>query len=182
MSNKDLQCREIVTKAVCGKGRKFSQVTHTVTPTNKTATILGAWVINHTYRADLVGETVEVYGAYELNIWYSFNNNTETSVLKETAKFVDAIPLSYYDSNCNGDVEVTATVTQEPNCIEAQVTGSGKIVVTVEREYTVEVLGETKLCVVVTDGCDYDYKYDSYVDFDELTDFEDLNPGTMIRG
>ncbi|WP_052947679.1 outer spore coat protein CotE [Aneurinibacillus tyrosinisolvens] len=76
-TDKEVQCREIVTKAVCGKGRRWSQSTHTVTPSHKTANILGAWVINHTYRADKVGETVEVSGTYEINIWYSYNRNTE---------------------------------------------------------------------------------------------------------
>ena len=35
------QCREIITKAICGKGRKFSTVTHTVTPPNGPTSILG---------------------------------------------------------------------------------------------------------------------------------------------
>ena len=78
-TNKEKQRREIVTKAVCGRGRKFSEATHTVTTTHKMVTILGAWVINHTYRADKVGEIVEVSGTYEINIWYSYNNNTDAT-------------------------------------------------------------------------------------------------------
>ncbi|WP_422664944.1 outer spore coat protein CotE [Aneurinibacillus uraniidurans] len=79
-TNKEVQCREIITKAVCGRGRKFSETTHTVTPSHKAVTILGAWVINHTYRANKIGEAVEVSGSYEFNIWYSYNNNTDTKV------------------------------------------------------------------------------------------------------
>jgi spore coat protein E len=180
-TNKEKQCREIVTKAVCGRGRKFSEATHTVTPSHKTVTILGAWVINHTYRADKVGETVEVSGTYEINIWYSYNNNTETTVLKESVKFVEVVPLSYYDHNCRGDVEVTARVTQEPNCVEAKVNPGGGIVVTVEREYAVEIIGETKLCVFVCDSCDDGEKDDLFTDeFEELDDFTDLDPDTFL--
>lgn len=49
------QCREIITKAICGKGRKFSTVTHTVTPPNGPTSILGAWIINHQYEAVSAG-------------------------------------------------------------------------------------------------------------------------------
>ncbi|WP_027417860.1 outer spore coat protein CotE [Aneurinibacillus terranovensis] len=174
-TDKEMQCREIVTKAVCGKGRKYSTAAHTVTPSHHSLTILGCWVINHVYKAVQIGEAVEVSGSYEVNIWYSYNNNTETTVQKETIKFVDTVPLSYYDSNCRGDVEVTARVTQDPHCVEAKLTG-GKIVVTVEREYSVEVVGETKLCVVICDSCDDDYKEELYADtFDDLDEFTDLD-------
>ena len=49
--DKDLQCREIITKAVCGKGRKFSHVSHTVTPPYSPTSILGAWIINNQFEA-----------------------------------------------------------------------------------------------------------------------------------
>lgn len=51
-TEKDIQCREIITKAVCGKGRKFSQATHTVTPSHSPTSILGCWIINHTFQAE----------------------------------------------------------------------------------------------------------------------------------
>jgi spore coat protein E len=78
-------------------------------------------------------------------------------------------------------MEVTARVVQEPNCVEAKVLPSGSIVVTVEREYSVEVVGETKLTVVVTDALDDEPKDDSYTDdYEELDDFADLDPDTFL--
>jgi spore coat protein E len=78
-------------------------------------------------------------------------------------------------------MEVTARVTQEPNCVEAKITASGSVVVTVEREYSVEVVGETKLCVLVTDALDDEAKDDSYTDdYEELDDFADLDPDTFL--
>jgi spore coat protein E len=102
-------------------------------------------------------------------------------VLKDTAKFVEVVPLSYYDPNLRGDVEVTARVTQEPNCVEAKIRPGGGIVVTVEREYTVEIVGETKLCVWVCDICDDGEKDDVFTDdFEELDDFADLDPDSFL--
>ncbi|BAU28798.1 outer spore coat protein E (CotE) [Aneurinibacillus soli] len=102
-------------------------------------------------------------------------------MLKETVKFVEVVPLSYYDSNCRGDIEVTARVTQEPNCVEARVSSNGVIVVTVEREYAVEIVGETKLCIVICDSCGDEEKDEMYTDeFEELDDFADLDPDTFL--
>ena len=39
--------KEIVTKAVVGKGKKTFTTTHTVSPEVVPTTILGCWVINH---------------------------------------------------------------------------------------------------------------------------------------
>ncbi|WCK56159.1 outer spore coat protein CotE [Aneurinibacillus sp. Ricciae_BoGa-3] len=179
-TEKQRQCREILTKAVCGKGRKYSTGTHSVTPSHHSLTILGCWVMNHVYKAVKVGETVEVNGSYEVNIWYSYNNNTETTVQKETVKFNDSVPLSYYDSNCRGDVEVTARVSQEPHAVEAKLAG-GKIIIIVEREYSVEVVGETKLCVVVCDKCNDDYKEEFYVEsFADPDEFDEFDPDAFI--
>ncbi len=180
---KDMQSREIITKAVIGKGRKFSQATHTITPSNSPSTILGAWIINHTYSAEKSGEAVEVVGSYDINIWYSCDNNTKTEVCKETVSYVDQVPLSYYDGNVRGSVEVNAHEMQHPNCIEAKVAaGSNAIMVRVEREFAVEVVGETKICVLVSSHCDdLDQKEVEFDDgFDEIDDFDDLDPDIMI--
>lgn len=69
--------REIITKAVVGKGRKFTQSSHTLAPKNRPTSILGCWVINHEYKAKKSGSNVEVDGRYDINIWYSYNNNTK---------------------------------------------------------------------------------------------------------
>ena len=48
------------------------------------------------------------------------------------------------------DIEVCARVLQQPNCCEAVISPNGnKIIVHVEREFLVEVIGETKVCVLV---------------------------------
>lgn len=39
--------KEIVTKAIIGKGKKHFTTTSTVTPEVNPTTILGCWVINH---------------------------------------------------------------------------------------------------------------------------------------
>lgn len=173
--------REIITKAVVAKGRKFTQSNHTICPKHHPSSILGCWIINHTYEAKKVGKTVEVRGYYDINVWYSFDNNTKTEVVTERVDYKDVIKLKYRDPDCLDDHEVVARVLQQPNCCECVISPNGnKIIVHVEREFLVEVIGETKVCVAVHhDQCDCD---DEEWGFDEVEEdaFEDLNPDFLV--
>lgn len=39
--------KEIVTKAILGKGKKYYKNSYSVNTTNSPSTVLGCWVINH---------------------------------------------------------------------------------------------------------------------------------------
>lgn len=185
-SERDIQYREIMTKAVCGKGRRFSQSTHTITPPNAPTSILGCWIINHSYSAVKDGEdAVDVNGTYDINIWYSYNKNTKTEVATETISYVDQIPLVITDKNGldTGLEEVNAKATQQPTACEATVSNSkNSVYVQVEKEFMVEVIGETKICVLVNpDGCDDFDEKDFEFEDDLNQDFEDLDPDILIE-
>lgn len=171
--------REIITKAVVGKGRKYTKSTHTCDSHHEPTSILGCWVINHTYEARKNGKLVEIEGYYDVNTWYSFDKNTKTEVITERVSYTDEVNIGYRDKNFSGeDLEIIARVMQHPNCVEAVISSNGSnIVVTVEREFITEVVGETKVCVSVNpDGCP-DEGMGFEVDDDE---FEDLDPNFIL--
>jgi spore coat protein E len=180
-ADKQLQYRQIITKAVCGKGRKFSTVTHTVTPPHHPTSILGAWIINHQYEAVRSGDGIEVIGTYDINIWYSYSKNSQTDVAKESVHYVEHVSLSYVDPKHRASTEeVSADVIQEPNCVEANISSNGSSVkIRVEREFSVELVAETKVCVaVVPGGCgDLDGKDLEFSLGDN--DYEDLDPDLL---
>ncbi len=175
------QYREIITKAVVGKGKKFTQCTHTISPSHRPTSILGCWVINHVYNAEKSGNAVEVEGRYDINVWYSYNDNTKTEVVTETVSYKDIVKLRYRDENFFGDdQEVIARVIQQPNCLEATISPNGnKVIVQVEREFLVEVIGETKVCVAVNPNACDDSDWDVDGDIDD-EDFEDLDPNFLL--
>lgn len=180
--DKDLQYREIYTKAVCGKGRKFSQVMNMVTPPHAPTSILGAWIINNQYDAVKSGENVEVVGTCDINIWYSYDRNTKTDVAKETISYVEVVPLHFLDKKHKpSTAEVSAVATQEPNCVEASISAGGEsVVLRVEREFKVEMIAETKVVVLVNPN-GIDDLDDKHVDFAtaEDGDYEDLDPDLL---
>jgi spore coat protein E len=178
----ELTYREIITKAVCGKGRKFSQETHTIAPTHRPTSILGCWIINHSYKPNRKEDCVEVEGSYDVNVWYSYNDNTRTEVVTETIPFKDTVVLSVRDKHAMGKhFEVYCRALQEPNTLEATISPNGnKVIVQVEREFVCEIIGETKVCVYVNpDGFDDENTRDWEYDVDD-EDFNDLDPNFLV--
>ncbi len=173
--------REIITKAVVAKGRKFTQSSHTIVPAHNPTSILGCWIINHKYEAKKVGKTVEIHGSYDINVWYSYSQNTKTEVVTERVSYTDIIKLRYRDDDILGDNEIVARVLQQPNCTEAVISPNGnKIIVHVEREFLVEVIGETKVCVAINpQGCHADDDDEWGMDVDD-EEFEELNPDFLV--
>ncbi|WP_257351461.1 outer spore coat protein CotE [Pseudalkalibacillus decolorationis] len=183
MAKNDFSYREIITKAVCGKGRKFSQATHTITPAHKPSSILGCWIINHKYNALENKDSVDVEGSYDINVWYSYNNNTKTEVVTETVKYTDCCNLSKKDANSIGShQEVNARALQEPNTLEATISPNGnKVLVQVEREFVAEVIGETKVWVYVNpEGVEDEIEEEDWEDEVDDEEFEDLDPNFLL--
>jgi|SRR5690554_3204763 len=161
----DREYREIITKAVCGKGKKFTETSHAVTPNHRPSSILGCWIINHQYEAKKKRDVVEVAGAYDINVWYSYNDNTKTEVVTEKKSYVDKVPIVMRDEQAiSNQFDVVARATQQPNTLECSIEDNGKIKVELEREFVCDIIGETKVWAKVDpDGFDEDD-----VDFDEL--------------
>ena len=123
MSFIDKDYREIITKAVIGKGRKYTKDNHVVKPEQRPTSILGCWVINHIYNAKMKSkDTVQINGSYDINIWYSFNDNTKTDVASDRVHYKEIVPLSVLDKNTVNDrYDVIAKVLKQPNCITCKI-------------------------------------------------------------
>lgn len=143
------EVREIVTRAVVAKGKKIFRVCELVAPSNEAYSILGCWVINHEFEAELGEKKVDLQGNFEINIWYAYDNNSKTDVARRKASYngtikVREIICDTIDTNC----DVIARVLQQPTCTNAKITDQG-IEVEVVFEVLVEVIGETKMMVTV---------------------------------
>ena len=85
------EIREIVTRAVIAKGKKLIRIKECIAPSNETFSVLGCWVINHSFSGSIINNNIEVNGSYDVNIWYSYDNDTKTAVAtKAQAKWKTA--------------------------------------------------------------------------------------------
>ena len=146
--------KEIVTKAVIGKGKKTFTTTNSVTPECNASTILGCWVINHNFKGYKTGDTVTVEGSYDINIWYSCQNDTKTEVTRQTDNYKEVVSVPRKsDTNINSDEEIIVRSLRQPSCIKAEIK-DGKIVYTIEKDLGIEIVGDTKVKIAIDEDED----------------------------
>ncbi len=134
--------REIVTKAVISKGKRLFSTINSVEVDNP-STVLGCWVINHNFSGTKSKDKIIVNGSYDVNIWYSYDNDTKTAVIKETNKYSEVINMKR-DSGMEEEVIVRSL--KQPNCVKADIEGN-KITYTIEKVLGIELVGDIKIKV-----------------------------------
>ena len=139
--------REIVTKAVIGKGKKTFTTTNSITPDVKPTTILGCWVINHNFKGTKDGDKIKIDGSYDINVWYSYDDNTKTDVIRTTNNYQELVQLTRKEE-LDSEEEIVVRSLKQPTVVQADI-NDGTIVYTIEKELGVEIVGNTKVKIAV---------------------------------
>ncbi len=157
--------REIVTKAVLGKGKRTFSTTNSVTPEVAPSTILGCWVINHTFSGHKNKDRIEISGSYDVNIWYSCFDDTKTEVVRDSNTYREVVNIKRKEDSDVTNEEIIVRSLKQPSCIKAEIV-DGKIVYTIEKELGIELVGDTKVKIA------YDEEEDPWDDLIDDNDFD----------
>jgi spore coat protein E len=142
--------KEIVTKAVVGKGKKYFKNTYTIEATNKPSTVLGCWVINHKFKGYKTGDQIGVDGSYDVNIWYSYENDSKTAVINKQIKYNDIFNVKVKeDADITGDTDIIVRTLKQPTCKKVNIGENNTIEFDIEKELGVEIVGETKMKIAI---------------------------------
>jgi len=142
--------KEIVTKAVIGKGKKSFSDNYTISTKDSPTTVLGCWVINHKFKGYKTGEKIGVEGSFDVNIWYSYDNDSKTTVANETIEYKDLLNIRIKeDADLTKDTEIIVRSLSQPNCVKVDIKEDGTISFNIEKELGVEVVGETKVKISI---------------------------------
>lgn len=142
--------KEIVTKAVIGKGKKYFKNKYSVDSDISASTILGCWIINHKFKGYVQGDDVVVDGSFDINLWYSYDNDSKTNVINKNIKYNELINVkTKLDVDFN-DSEIIVRVLKQPTCSNVQINGN-TIDFDIEKELGIEVVGDTKVKIMVED-------------------------------
>lgn len=140
--------KEIVTKAIIGKGKKDFKDVYTITPEIEPTTVLGCWVINHNFKGYPNSGKIAIDGNFDVNIWYSFDNDTKTNVISKTITYNDTTSVKARESEITDDTEIIVRSLKQPTCSKVEIK-DGDIEFTIEKELGIEVIGDTKAKVLV---------------------------------
>ena len=149
--------KEIVTKAIIGKAKKTSTNEFLITPELNPDTILGCWVINHKFNGFNNSGVVNLEGTFDVNVWYSYDNDTKTAVSTQSFSYQDKMPARLKDNTTlTNKEEIIVRSLKQPTVTNVKVE-NGIVKLNVEKELGVEIIGDTKIKVSIEDEED-DYE------------------------
>ena len=143
--------KEIVTKAVIGKGKKYFKNNYSIEGDIVPTTILGCWVINHKFKGYMTGDKIGVDGSFDVNIWYSYENDSKTSVINKNITYNDVFNLKTKATSDTDNTDIIVRSLKQPTV--SKVNMDGKVInVGVEKELGSEIVGDTKVKIMVEDN------------------------------
>ena len=140
--------KEIVTKAVIGKGKKYFKNNYSVEAKEAT-NVLGCWVINHKFKGYKTKDGIGVDGSYDVNIWYSYENDSKTTVVNKKIDYSDTFDVKIKeDVDLISDTDIIVKTLKQPTCTQVKVE-DGNIKFDIDKELGVEIVGETKVKIAI---------------------------------
>ncbi len=159
--------KEIVTKAVIGKGKKYFKNNYSVEAKEAT-NVLGCWVINHKFKGYKTKDKIGVDGTYDVNIWYSYDNDSKTAVINKTISYNDLFSVKVKEE-VDTDTDIIVKTLKQPTCSSVSIE-NGVINFDIEKELGVEIVGETKIKIGIEDD---EEEWDEIVDEETVEDIDE---------
>lgn len=142
--------KEIVTKAIIGKGKKYFKNNYTITTETTPTTVLGCWVINHNFKGYKSKDKIGVDGSFDVNIWYSYENDSKTTVVNKKVSYNDLFNLKLKDqADLSSDTDIIVRSLKQPSCSKVEIMDDGSINFDIEKELGIEIVGEKKIKVAI---------------------------------
>ena len=167
--------KEIVTKTVIGKGKKTFKNDYELTTDTDVDTVLGCWVINHKIKGKKDEEYIKINGSYDINIWYSYDNNTKTNVVSKKMFYEEKVRVKVRENgDLNDNSEIIIRSLKNPTCID--VSNEDKTIkYTISKELGIEIVGDAKIRIPVSNSED---EYDLILDEEEINNEIDKSVNT----
>ena len=159
--------KEIVTKAVIGKGKKYFKNKYSIICDNRPTTVLGCWVINHNFSGLNDHGIVKLNGTYDINVWYSYDSDHKTAVTTKSFSYNDSMNVPVKNNTeFNDDAEIIVRSLKQPTVSDVKI-NDGNVELLIEKEMGVEIVGESKIKVTIEDDED---DYEEIFDDNKLDD------------
>ncbi len=159
--------KEIVTKTVIGKGKKTFKNNYELITDTDVDTVLGCWVINHKIHGKKDDEYIKINGSYDINIWYSYDNNTKTNVVSKKMFYEERVRVKVRENgDLNDNSEIIIRSLKNPTCIDVS-SDDKTIKYTISKELGIEIVGDAKIRIPVSNTED---DYDLIIDEDAVND------------
>lgn len=156
--------REIISKAVISKGKKTFSLNDKIEVSNHPSTILGCWVINHKFNGVKQKDKITIEGSFDVNIWYSYDNDTKTDVVKVSKNYSEIVKMRDIETDYD-NLSIVVRCLTDPKCVNAKIIDNN-IDYQVDLELGIELVGDVKVKVSVDEIVD---------DYEQIMEENDVN-------
>lgn len=132
---------------------------------------LSPTVITHKFKGYKTGDKIGVDGSYDVNIWYSYENDSKTAVINKNIKYNDLFNVKIKEeTDLQGDTDIIVRTLKQPTCSSVN-NNSGIINFDIEKELGIEIVGETKVKIGIEEE---EEPWDEIVDEDDLKELDNI--------
>ena len=170
--------REIISKAVISKGKRSFNTKGDITVSNNPTTVLGCWVINHKYHGVKQNDKIIIDGSFDVNIWYSYDNDTKTDVVKESHSYSETVKMKDVETDYD-NVNIILRSLTDPKCVRVNISDN-KIDYQIDLELGIELVGDVKVKIAVDDNLDEYHEITEETSVDKEID-ETVNPNYLEK-
>lgn len=132
--------------------------------------------MSHKFSGIKQNEKILITGSYDINIWYSVDNDTLTDVYKETIEYNEIIKMKDDKYLENGKIKLTSLT--DPKCNNIKIE-ENKIKYDINLELGIELLGDTKVKIIVDENLD-DYNIITERN-EETNDIDNINTNYLEK-
>lgn len=105
--------------------------------------------MSHKFKGYKTNEKIGVSGSYDVNIWYSYDNDSKTTVVNKNISYNDLFNVKLKEnSDLSSDTDIIVRTLKQPNCSGVNINGKS-ITFDIEKELGVEVVGDAKVKIAI---------------------------------
>lgn len=140
--------KEIVTKAVIGKGKKYFKNNYNLLTENNANTVLGCWVINHEFKGYETNGKVVIDGKFDINIWYSYDNDKKTAVANKSIPYSETVNVKTKNGTALEGSDIIVRALKQPSCSNVNIKDD-VIEFDIEKELGIEIVNDEKVKIAI---------------------------------
>ena len=106
--------------------------------------------MTHTFKGERKNDAIIITGSYDVNVWYSYDNDTKTEVLKDTNTYREVVNIRRREDSDTDSEEVIVRSLKQPSCSKVDI-DNNKIVYTIEKELGIELVGDVKVKIEINE-------------------------------
>ena len=132
----------------------------------KKAGKLSPKTITHKFDGTEENNRIVINGSYDVNIWYSYDNDTKTTVITKPITYKEIVSINLKNKADTEVKDIIVRSLKQPTCTKVDIV-NGTISYDIEKELGIEIVGDAKVRIAVDEEED---EWDEIIDEKEEED------------